>query len=63
MQKLTGWKALEAEMNRRKAREQWADAEAYDAELKAKFQELAEKAGIKPERIRTRTRGGEKQND
>lgn len=58
--KLEGWKAMEAAMNRRKAREQWADAESYDAELMDKFQELAARNGLKPERIRNRTRGGEK---
>lgn len=59
MMKLDGWKAMEAAMNRRKAREQWADAEAYDAEMMAKFQELAAQQGVKPDRVRTRTRGGE----
>lgn len=59
--KLEGWKAMEAAMNRRLAREQWADAEAYDAELRTKFDELASAAGITPERIRVRRRRREEE--
>lgn len=58
--KLEGWKAIEAEMNRRKAREQWADAEAYEAEMAKAMEPLTLRYD---NRQRKRLRNGQEQRN